>query len=351
MKRGPFLFLAAAALVMALSGTPYGSGSGILGEVRYRGEGLPGVYVEVFGWDTTGEEAALASTNTGEGGRFEVSLPPGRYRLTAKKRPEGGGSGGMLFGTSGAEPVKVGGSAVRIPVMNLRDQGGSGGAADGGTMVSGRILNGSDPAPGAFVYFYPGTLRRGPGYLSRARTGPDGGFEVGLEPGTYTITVRFADAGDGMGTVGRDDLVGEFAGNPITLGDSPVDLGAIALRSVDAVSWEEKRWGTALGRYLIRGRITGEDGDPVPGAYAFVYADHRMVGKPAAISPPTGAEGTFTVVVQRPGTYYLGARTRYGGPVEPGELMGAWDGSGPRPIVLDEDGPEATCDIVVREVW
>ena len=82
-----------------------------------------------------------------------------------------------------------------------------------------------------------------------------------------------------------------------------------------------------------------------------MYDDRRMVGKPVAISAPTGPDGRFEIAVQRPGLYFLGARSRFGGPVEPGELMGAYDASGIRPVELGSGHQAESYDIVVREVW
>ena len=122
-------------------------------------------------------------------------------------------------------------------------------------------------------------------------------------------------------------------------------------RSVDPDRWEQKQWANVQGGFIVTGLVVGEDRSPMAGAYVFLYDDRRMVGKPVSISAPTGEDGRYNVAISQPGEYYIGARTRFGGPVEPGEFMGAWDEKGPRPVILKEGMASANCDIVVREVW
>jgi hypothetical protein len=77
-----------------------------------------------------------------------------------------------------------------------------------------------------------------------------------------------------------------------------------------------------------------------------------MVGKPSALSAPTGRDGSYRLAVPGPGAWYLGARSRYGGPVEPGEVMGVYEVDGQRaPLDLAPGKGPAAADIVVKEVW
>jgi hypothetical protein len=357
MIRHDWLILAIVTLLSP--GLSYGGGGGVQGTVQYRGEKVPGAYVELF--DTSKPDAeAVDSTNTGSDGRYTVSLRPGSYRLTAKKRPEGPGSGGMLFGSTGKDHLQVGGTVLSVPVIQLKDSGVGEGIA-GEIQVSGSVHGPVGPLSGAYVYFYPDGTRRGPGYLARARTGENGRFKAGLAPGTYLVTVRFGISGDGigsngmgsdgMGSVGVGDLVGDYRSNPLLVGSETLELGKIELRPVDPETWEQKQWAGVQGNFKVNGLVVKEDRSPMAGAYVFLYDDRRMVGKPVSISAPTAGDGQYSVTVSRPGTYYLGARTRFGGPVEPGEFMGAWDEKGPRPVTLEGKTTSANCDIVVREVW
>lgn len=339
---------------LLLPGLSYGSGGGVEGMVRFRGEAVPGAWVEVFENSGT-RDGAVDATNTGTDGRFELSLPPGAYRLTVKKRPEGPGSGGMLFGSHGKDPLKVGRTVINLGAIELRDMGAGDGIA-GGILITGSVHGADDPLPGAYIYFYPEGVLRGPGYLTRARAGEGGRFRAGLAPGTYNVTVRYPNSGngsgaEGMGTVSVQDLVGDYPSNPLQVAGADLDIGRIDVRPVNAEKWEERRWAGVKEGLRITGVVVREDRSPMEGAYVFLYDDPRMVGKPLSISAPTGGDGRYKVVVSGPGTYYVGARTRFGGPVEPGEFMGAWDEKGPKPVVLEGETASATCEIVVREVW
>ena len=339
-------------IFMAVAACPaYGADTSVRGVVTFRGTGEAGVYVEVFDRSPDASARSLASVNTGSAGRFTLLLPEGDYYLTAKKRPGGLSSAGMLFGTTGGDPVKVRGTTADIPPIVLIDSGGSGGSFKDGVRVSGRLTYLGRPRSGAFVYAYLGNLRRGPGYLNRVRSGEDGVFHLNLPPGVYSITVRSADGSEGLGSVEESDLVGEVHGGPVRVEGEGIDVGDVELRRVDREEWLQRRWAAGGTGLTISGRIVNEEGYPAAGAYAFVYGDHRMVGKPLAISAPTDEDGAYSVTVPEPGTYYLGARTRFGGPLEPGELTGAYDVDGTRPVELTERGHLSGLEIVVREVW
>jgi hypothetical protein len=257
----------------------------------------------------------------------------------------------MLFASTGDDPVVVVSGIVNVPPLVLADSGGGQSAGTGEGNISGTVFSEGKPLAGAYVYFYPGSARRGPGYVARARTGDGGSYEAALSPGLYTVTVRFGWAGEGMGTVGVGDLVGEYPVSPVNVGKETVDLGRVDMRPVDPESWEKNRWAASTSSLSIQGVVSDESRSPVSGAYVFLYDDHRMVGKPYAISPPTGKDGRYSLPVDKPGTYYLGARTHFGGPVEPGEFMGAWGGDSAVPLVLETGDANPARDIVVREVW
>jgi len=325
--------------------------TGLEGTVHSAGVGAAGVYIEVFNRLPDGSVSPLATTTSGEEGFFTLQLPRGDYYVTARKRPSGTSSVGMLYGTSGDEPVSVRAGMMEVPPIELDDRGGLGFLGGEGVDLRGYAAHKGSALGGAFVYIYPGSQRRGPGYMAKVRSAEDGSFRVKVPPGVYSITARNSRGSDGMGSVQKGDLVGEYARNPLHVGPEPVMIGTVQLREVDILVWEKSRWAVEEGPLSIRGTVFSEEGSPVSGVYAFLYSDHRMVGKPAAISSPTGPDGTYEIKVQDPGSYYLGARSRYGGPVEPGELMGAYDEGGIQPVELAHGKPVPDCDIVVREVW
>lgn len=79
---------------------------------------------------------------------------------------------------------------------------------------------------------------------------------------------------------------------------------------------------------MLRGRVVDRGGRPQAGVYAFVY-DDRVFGhqRPFGHSGRTGGDGTFVIYLDRPGTFYLGARENFGNSPRPGERFGFYDGT------------------------
>jgi hypothetical protein len=340
-------------------GTTGGMANGIEGSVEMAGAPVAGVFVEAFDRAPDGMAAAVASATSDSAGRFAIPLDAGRYWIFAKKKPPGSGGGGMLQGGL-PEPVAVARGVARAAPLALFDSSGESGGGSG-TPVSGRVLAKGLPCAGAFVYLYPEGTRRGPGYAAKARSGADGFFRLLVPPGRYQLVARMRGDGESMGTLAAGDLVGEGrgkggkSGGALAVGSAPLAAGTVALRTLDprllpARAWAgEEEGGEGL---TLRGRIIDERGRPAAGMYAFLYPDYRMVGKPSALSAPTGADGTYILKVPRPGEWYLGARSRFGGPVEPGERMGVYEVDGARaPLLFPPGRKREAADMVAREIW
>jgi hypothetical protein len=99
------------------------------------------------------------------------------------------------------------------------------------------------------------------------------------------------------------------------------------------------------------GRVVDTEGQPLSGLYVFAYLDSRMTGKPAYISAPTGDDGRFALHLGDGGTYYVGARSAFGGPLEPGERIGTYDADPRHAAVAAKGTTRSLGDIVVREAW
>lgn len=76
-----------------------------------------------------------------------------------------------------------------------------------------------------------------------------------------------------------------------------------------------------------------------------------MVGKPSYISAPSGADGRFEIRLGDGGRYYIGARSTYGGPLEPGEWVGTFDVRPDHLATVAKGQSLELPAIVVREVW
>lgn len=206
---GERVAIAMPAVTVTVSGSPRSSAStrpGVL--VRATSGALPvaGVTVQAFRPDAPdfrgpGEASAL----TGEAGTALLALRPGKYLLTARKRPGGAALGvveeGGLFGVWPGSPVDLQpGTAVAVEIPMFEKKGfigreepapNPGGVAGEPVLLHGTAsLNGS-AADRHIVYFYrpPETIGR-PVARSSVISG-EGSFSVSLpEEGAYATFLR-----------------------------------------------------------------------------------------------------------------------------------------------------------------
>ncbi len=196
------------------------------------------VYVYKEDMDLYGPSFATAGP-TGPDGKFDLSLPPGRYILVARKRTSGDTGGPVVSGDYRSQPmgpieVKAGqtldlsflvekksGESKTLPV---REQ------AETKTGLTGRILD-SEGKPVAkarvHVYAYVQMSER-PKYVSN-ETGPDGLYTVFLpEGGTYYLAARNRFGGPPK----LGDLYGRYDDGTVDPSGVVVHTGEI-LKNVD----------------------------------------------------------------------------------------------------------------------
>lgn len=99
----------------------------------------------------------------------------------------------------------------------------------------------------------------------------------------------------------------------------------------------------------IEGVVTDEQGKPVAGVRVFAYESTEMRGMPRYASDVTGADGKYVLVLTSQGTYFLKARTHYGGgKPEEGEFMGTYGPSElPGPVAVENGKMNKNVDIRV----
>ena len=356
MKVLLYLFLALTFFLAAC--TPSGE-TGLEGVVLFAERPLAGAEIEVYlRAEKDRGTQPFTSVSSDEQGRYRLNLPPGRYYLIGKKQEETPDRRRrMLFGECPANPLEVGRGMSRAPALSLREMGRDGelsGPADTG--VSGRLTVAGAPLPRGFIYVYTENVAglTGPSYGAAAQSDADGTFTLNLPPGHYHLVARQRADGSRVGEVTGGDLNGAYPGNPVEVQAGVIlPLGDLPLTPVDAERHAARRASGpfAATETLLRGRIVDADQQPVAGISVFAYLDSRMVGKPKYRSAPSGADGAFVLYLEDGGTYYLGARAALGGPLEPGERVGTYDGD-PRHTVAVPRGEERDLGaIVVREVW
>jgi hypothetical protein len=69
------------------------------------------------------------------------------------------------------------------------------------------------------------------------------------------------------------------------------------------------------------------------------------------MSAPTDADGKFELFLSDGGTYYVGARSSFGGPLEPGEWVGTFNGKPDHSVTVAHGVNEDLGELTVKEFW
>jgi hypothetical protein len=353
-KRCLWLFL----LLPLLTACPRGEESGLEGTLLFAEKPLAGAQLEVYlknGKDRS--TLPFAVTSTDAAGRYRLNLPAGRYFLIGKKKEEKAGRVRMLMAECPVNPVEVGNEFKKIEPFPLREMGQDGvPVPDPGTGVTGRIVAGGAPVAGAFVYVYSEDIAglMGPSYGEAVQTALDGRFQIDLRAGRYYLAARLRSDGSRMGEPQPGDLNGTYPGNPVVVPRGTLaSLGDFPLKPVDGSQRLErlKEGKFTKTKTFFSGRIVDQDSVPVEGVYVFAYLDSRMVGKPSYISDPSDGRGRYVLYLGAGGTYYIGARSTFGGPLEPGEWVGTYGDPPDNGMAVASGASFPLGDLVVREVW
>lgn len=303
------------------------SGTGLSGRILFQDKPLAAAQVEIYlkaDKDRSVQPFAMGTTDVA--GDYRIELPPGRYFVIGKQRGEGpDGRPRMLMADAPGNPYPVERGQTRVPPFNLREMGREGGlsaAADGG--VSGRLTAGGQSLDRAFVYVYAETASGliGPSFGEAVQVDADGTFRIALPAGRYHLVARRRADGGRSGELAPGDLNGTYPANPVEVhAAQQLQLGSFPLEVIDpAVHARRQAQGTfAATGTTLTGQVLDPQGEPVHGVHVFAYLDSRMVGKPVHISAPSDGHGKFQLHLGEGGTYFIGARSKFGGPLEPGE--------------------------------
>jgi len=343
----------------ALIGCTQESGSGLSGRLLFQDQPLARAQVEIYlkaDKDRSIQPFAVGITDAA--GSYRIELPPGRYFVIGKQRGEGAdGRTRMLMADAPGNPFAVARGLTAVPAFNLREMGREGGlanAADSG--ISGQLSADGQSLDRAFVYVYSetGSGLIGPSYGEAVQADAEGRFRINLPAGRYHLAARRRIDGGRSGELGPGDLNGNYPGNPVEVrAGEQLQLGAFPLEVIDpAVRAQRQARGTfAVTGTTLTGQVLDAQGEPVSGVHVFAYLDSRMVGKPVHISAPSDERGKFQLHLGEGGTYFIGARSKYGGPLEPGEWVGTFDGRPDHAITLERGTLRSLGTLTVREVW
>lgn len=321
--------------------------------------GAPAAGAEVQFFVKAGEErsgAPFAATSTGPDGTFRADLPPGAYFVVARKTAPVEGRDRTYKGEHTRNPVLVAAGKTATADLSLTEMSSGGFVPQEGTGVTGSVSSGGRPVRDAYVYAYPASsgTARGPSYAAFARTDAAGRFRVALREGAYLIVARRKGGENETGAMSPSGESGGDDARPVALALGAMkEIGVLVLHAPREESRRRRvaAGGQERGSALIEGTVVRPDGSPGAGLYVMAYADHRMIGRPFAISGRTGADGAFLLRLPRAGRYFLGARSEYGGPLSPGEWVGTYDGAPDHGLKVGEGETRGGVRITVAEKW
>jgi hypothetical protein len=203
------------------------------------------------------------------------------------------------------------------------------------------------------VYRKDRRLLKGPGYIAAIRTDAEGYYQIDLLPGEYRMAVRKRRDGAAAGFLNEGDLSAEYGGNPFRIApDEYLDVGTISLHEVDSekiAAARESRFQESLPTRL-EGRVIDSDGNPQGGQFVFLYRDEGMIGRPDFLTT-SDEEGHFVINLADGGKYYLGARSRFGGPRQPGERVGRLEDSPDSSVTVEAGTIVDTLQVTMEEAW
>lgn len=249
-----------------------------------------------FADDYAGEATTDAS------GLFRLPLPPGRYFIVGKAAS----GAGTLFAFAGKNPVsaplgetvEVGLPAVVAPP---RVSSATGSARPSITV---RATLSGDGAAGVTVRATRASAPdlRGAGEAS-ALTDGRGLATLYLPPGRYLVSARKNTVGPAVGRVDEGGLFGVYP-------YSPVDLPEGSSVTVE-IPLFEKRGLLDDGGEVPTGRLPSPasfgtatlSGEPARGYIVYFYRPKETIGRPAARSSVTSADGRFAVSLPSDGEY------------------------------------------------
>jgi len=348
--------LAAIAMMSALAWQGCGARpGGIEGRAVSRGERVVGATVEVYLSSGRGKESTpFAVTATGADGSFRLEIPAGRYWVWIKDLAST--QGPRRLAEYPGNPVQLeAGATHRLGDVELNAVGRPQSAAAEGTGIRGRILHDGAPAEETTVMVYEAGAARlaGPGYVALVRTDAEGRFQVDLAPGAYRFAARRRRSGAASGYLQQGDLSATAPEDPLAVpAEGYRDLGDLALHEVDAarLAAESAQGFQPPSKTAIEGLVVGPDGKPRAGQYVFVYRDEGMIGRPETMAR-TREDGTFTLSLPGGGKYYLGARSRHGGPRQPGEWAGKLVGTPDSGLEVPAGRRVKGLTIAMEQVW
>jgi hypothetical protein len=216
--------------------------------------------------------------------------------------------------------------------------------------IKGQVLLKGKAVEGVYVYAYtsPQNDLRLPTKLISDPTGADGGYSLDLVPGTYYIVARKRVSGEATGYLTAGDFEGKCKVNPVMVrpGEfSPVDLAITQMPGKFLLA----PYAHQRGDIGLKGKVVKEDGQPVSDAFVMVYTKRDRIGRPTYLSKPTNENGEYVIYLNKPGTYYVAARSVYGDLPRKGEAYGTYDANPDHKVEIADDTIINGIDVTMKK--
>jgi hypothetical protein len=338
-------------------------GTGFEGRVVWEGQVTAGAHVYAYSSfdDLLAHKPFAVSAPSADDGTYKLDLPAGKYYLVAKKFPSEQDDGPMPVGGyytfHGSNPITVvpgtythvGFSLVKKEAEPVYEDSSDPGS---GTLI-GTVTYMGKPLDGVYVSLFldSSTDFRGMGYSTTPPTGKNGMFRVDFLPESdYYVVARKRANGSGSGPLNDGDSFGYFIDNPVSVkAGKIVRIKVEVLNKAGEIGKDDSLF-RATGTQ-ITGRITDKDGKVVKGVYAFAYVEKVMAHKrPEFISRQVDDDGRYVINLSQGGTYYIGARSKYGDSPALGEWYGRYDKTADHSVVVDTNKRVDGVDIVVEQI-
>lgn len=322
------------------------------GRVLYKDKPLEDAEISVYlKIEKDKDTPPIKVSSTDKNGFFVIKLKKGRYFLTGKKKLEEQGEINMLIGNYSETPIELNSDMVLKDwsLQSVKEKE----SFTKGKGIKG-VVRGFNDHRKVRVYVYRDTKSnlKGPDYVSVGKINKDGFFQIDLKDGVFYLSAR-ERKGNFAGPLKEGDKSAEYTKNPIKITKNGYeDIGVLILRNIDSKKLEDiKKTGLLKeNTATLKGLVVDENDKPVKNVYVMAYKESEMIGRPLSISLPTDANGNFILNLPHEGKYYIGARTKIGGPAEPGEMIGYIKGSSDKSIFIKK-GETKNIKIEVKEIW
>ena len=289
-------------------------------------------------------------TKTDDSGFYSLVVKDeGEYYITARASEEGE-AGPDLFAFYGRNPVYVterGVNGINLKMQKIKDNITF--EKSDQTAIKCVLTHNGKPLSGANV-FVAVDLNEGmrtKGLLQSDMSDERGECTIPVDTGRYYLTSRKRLTGT-FGPMKKGDLIGFFHKNPIVIKEK--GLYTVNIELID-IMMKSDGGDEKSSNISVSGRILDENEKPIEGIWVGVYTDPQMFGKPVYLSKKSDKNGNYVIKIPKVGKYYLAGRDTLGGPPNPGELYGSYNGTDDHSVDVTEATELTDIDITVREMW